>query len=81
MVCSTAESKDAERHYLRLLEEHRVDGVLITPVARDLGRVAALPEHGIPTVLLDRKGPQEVPEVVMGRRAPCPWRATHVPLK
>lgn len=54
MVCSTGESRDTERHYLRLLQEHRVDGVLITPVQRNLGGITAIVEQGIPTVLVDR---------------------------
>lgn len=54
MVCSSDESTDREHSYLRVLEEHRVDGLLIAPVERDLKRVAALAGRGIPTVLLDR---------------------------
>ncbi|MHB1498861.1 MAG: LacI family DNA-binding transcriptional regulator [Acidimicrobiales bacterium] len=54
MVCSSDESPDQERRYLRALEEHRVDGLLTTPVERDLKDLAALAARGIPTVLLDR---------------------------
>ena len=54
MVCSTDESTERERRYLRVLEEHRVDGLLITPVEHDLRDVAELAARGIPTVLLDR---------------------------
>jgi LacI family transcriptional regulator len=54
MVCSSDESPERERRYMRALEEHRVDGVLIAPVGRDLSRVAALASRGVPTVLLDR---------------------------
>jgi LacI family transcriptional regulator len=54
MVCSSDESVDQERRYLRALEEHRVDGLLITPVERDLSHLARFPERGVPTVLLDR---------------------------
>lgn len=54
MVCSTDESTEREHRYLRVLEEHRVDGLLIAPVERDLKSVAALASRGIPTVLLDR---------------------------
>jgi LacI family transcriptional regulator len=61
MVCSTDESVDRERRYLRVLEEHRVDGLLITPVERDLREVAGLAARGVPTVLLDRdSGEQEL---------------------
>jgi LacI family transcriptional regulator len=56
MVCSSDESTERERQYLRVLEEHRVDGLLITPVERDLDRLVVLASRGIPTVLLDRDG-------------------------
>lgn len=54
MVCSSEESADRERRYLRALEEHRVDGVLIAPVGPELRSVATLAARGVPTVLLDR---------------------------
>jgi len=54
MVCSTDESVERERRYLRVLEEHRVDGLLITPVEHDLCEIARLAARGVPTVLLDR---------------------------
>jgi LacI family transcriptional regulator, galactose operon repressor len=54
MVCSSDESLDHEKRYLRVLEEHRVDGLLITPVERELTALASLSARGIPTVLLDR---------------------------
>jgi LacI family transcriptional regulator len=54
MVCSSDESTEREERYLRVLEEHRVDGLLIASVERDLKGVAALAARGTPTVLLDR---------------------------
>jgi LacI family transcriptional regulator len=56
MVCSSDESTELERKYLRVLEEHRVDGLLITPAEADLSQLSVLAAHGIPTVLLDRDG-------------------------
>jgi LacI family transcriptional regulator len=56
MVCSSDESTDLERQYLRVLEEYRVDGLLITPAERSLEGLAVLAARGIPTVLLDRHG-------------------------
>jgi LacI family transcriptional regulator len=55
VLCSTDESADRERYYLRLLEEHRVEGILVTPAERDLSHIEALADRGIPTVLLDRE--------------------------
>ena len=54
MVCSSDESGERERCYLRVLEEHRVDGLLIAPVAAALDNVEAIAKRGIPTVLLGR---------------------------
>jgi LacI family transcriptional regulator len=56
MLCSSDESAEREHRYFRVLEEHRVDGLLISPVERDLEGAAELVAHGIPTVLLDRDG-------------------------
>jgi LacI family transcriptional regulator len=54
MVCSSDASGERERRYLRVLEEHRVDGLLIAPVEAVLDNVEAVAKRGIPTVLLDR---------------------------
>jgi len=56
MVCSTDESARREQRYLRVLEEHRVDGLLVSPVDSDLESAVGLTARGIPTVLLDRDG-------------------------
>jgi LacI family transcriptional regulator len=55
MVCSSEESVERERCYLRVLEEHRVDGLLIAPVDTVLDNVEAVAKRGVPTVLLDRE--------------------------
>lgn len=54
MLCSSNESSEREQHYLRLLAEHRVDGLLITPAAQEVESITDLIGHDIPTVLLDR---------------------------
>ncbi len=59
MVCSSDESTEQELHYLRLLEEHRVDGLLITPAGHELREIAKLAAYGVPTVLLDRDANDE----------------------
>jgi LacI family transcriptional regulator len=55
MLGSTDDSVDREARFVRALEEHRVQGVLITPVGADLDVAQALRTRGVPTVLLDRK--------------------------
>jgi DNA-binding LacI/PurR family transcriptional regulator len=55
VVCNSGESPTRERRHLDLLEEQRVQGVLITPIdgAQD-SRLTDLVRRGIPVVLVDR---------------------------
>lgn len=55
MLGSTDDSIEREANFVRAMEEHRVEGVLITPVAADLISLSGLKTRGVPTVLLDRK--------------------------
>ncbi len=55
IACSTDESQAVESQYLSLLEEHRVEGILITPSTKDLSRINALTQKGLRVVLVDRK--------------------------
>jgi LacI family transcriptional regulator len=53
ILCNTDDQQRRENHYLDLLEEHRVQGVLITPVASAGSRLAGLQSRGTPVVLVD----------------------------
>lgn len=55
MLGSTDDSTEREANFVRAMEEHRVEGILITPAAADLAGLAGLKTRGVPTVLLDRK--------------------------
>lgn len=55
MLASTDDSIERESSFVRAMEEHRVEGVLITPAGADLERLEGLKTRGVPTVLLDRK--------------------------
>lgn len=57
ILCNTDDSQDREDRYLELLEEHRVQGVLLTPVAGAGARLAALQRRGTPVVLVDSRSP------------------------
>ncbi|MEP7024077.1 MAG: substrate-binding domain-containing protein, partial [Actinomycetota bacterium] len=46
-----------ETRYLELLEEHRVQGILITPVVGADERLALLQRRGTPVVLVDSRSP------------------------
>jgi LacI family transcriptional regulator len=55
MVCSSDGSPERESRYLRLLEEQRVQGLVITPTARSLRHLETLRDRGTLVVLLDRR--------------------------
>jgi len=55
ILCNSDEQKARESRYLELLEEHRVQGVLITPVGEADERLARLQERGTPVVLVDSR--------------------------
>jgi LacI family transcriptional regulator len=55
ILCNSADQVAKERRYLELLEEHRVQGILITPVAAADEHVARLQRRGTPVVLVDSR--------------------------
>jgi LacI family transcriptional regulator len=55
MFCNTYESDVEEAEYVRVLIERRVDGVLLVPAIGADRSVLLLQEHGMPTVILDRR--------------------------
>ena len=55
VVCSTDGSPEREARYLRLLEEQRVQGIVITPATRSIRHLEALRDRGTLVVLLDRR--------------------------
>ena len=57
ILCNSDEAEDKERQYLRVLEEQRVRGILITPVHGHAPAIKGIRDRGIPVVLLDRPGP------------------------
>ena len=55
MMCNSGEDAAREYRYLELLEEHRVLGVLITPVSSGKNdRIEKIAGRGTPVVLVDR---------------------------
>jgi LacI family transcriptional regulator len=57
ILCNSDDQQTKETHYLELLEEHRVQGILITPVSGAYERLARLQRRGTPVVLLDSRSP------------------------
>jgi LacI family transcriptional regulator len=57
ILCNSDDQQAKETHYLELLEEHRVQGILITPVPGAYERLARLQRRGTPVVLVDSRSP------------------------
>jgi len=60
ILCNSDEQLPKETRYLELLEEHRVQGILITPVTTGDGageRLARLQRRGTPVILVDSRSP------------------------
>jgi LacI family transcriptional regulator len=57
ILCNSDDQLPKETHYLELLEEHRVQGILITPVAGADERLAQLQRRGTPVILVDSRSP------------------------
>jgi LacI family transcriptional regulator len=56
ILCNSDDQVSRENSYLDLLEEHRVQGVLITPVDQDGTHLAELQARGTPVILVDSRG-------------------------
>jgi LacI family transcriptional regulator, galactose operon repressor len=57
ILCNSDDQKTKESRYLEVLEEHRVQGILITPVASADARLARVRRRGTPVVLVDSRSP------------------------
>lgn len=57
MVASSDDDPAREQRYLRLFEEHGVQGVMVVPSTDDISNLLALRERGVGVVLLDRPSP------------------------
>lgn len=60
ILCNSDASVTKEEHYLKILEEQRAQGLLITPVSDDTPYLKRLHERGIAITLIDR--PSQSPE-------------------
>jgi LacI family transcriptional regulator len=57
ILCNSDDQERKEKRYLELLEEHRVQGVLITPVVGAGTQLGRLQRRGTPVVLVDSRSP------------------------
>lgn len=57
MLANSEEDPEREQRYLRLFEEHGVQGVMVVPSDERIDHLVALRERGVHVVLLDRSSP------------------------
>ena len=57
ILCNSDDQLPKQIRYLELLEEHRVQGILITPVVGADERLTQLQRRGTPVVLVDSRSP------------------------
>jgi LacI family transcriptional regulator len=57
IMCNSDEQLTRESAYLELLEQQRVQGILITPVSDDDSGLAQVQARGTPVILVDRRSP------------------------
>lgn len=57
MLSSSDEDPERESRYLRLFEEHGVQGVMVTPSAGSIDALLAVRDRGVDVVLLDATSP------------------------
>ena len=64
IFCNTDESASKEKMYLQMLLEKRVDGILLVPALNGLDSTALIKKQNIPMVVLDRRLPELIADVV-----------------
>ena len=64
IFCNTDESVSKEKMYLQMLLEKRVDGILLVPALNGLDSTALIKKQNIPMVVLDRRLPELMTDVV-----------------
>ncbi len=64
IFCNTDESVSKEKMYLQVLLEKRVDGILLVPALNGLDSTALIRKQNIPVVVLDRRLPELMADVV-----------------
>jgi LacI family transcriptional regulator len=78
ILCNSDEAEGKERRYLRVLEEQRVRGIMITPVHGTAPELRRIRERGTPVVLLDRPGAAGQCSVAVDDRRGGELAATHL---
>lgn len=79
MLASSDEEPEREARYLRLFEEHGVQGLMVVPATSDVEHLEALRARGVRVVLLDRPSPSDtLSSVAVDDRAGAGAAAQHL---
>ncbi len=78
MLCSSNDDSVREQHYLGLLQEQRVCGVLLAPVGAPTATVEAVRRAGMPVVLVDRGSNRQQCSVSVNDRVGGELAAAHL---
>jgi LacI family transcriptional regulator len=78
---NTDESEEKERRYLEMIQQKRVDGILLVPAGGSLEAIEGIRQVGTPLVVLDRRIPGEVVDVVRCDSIEGAYRLTRIMLE
>lgn len=78
---NTDESEEKERRYLQMIQQKRVDGILLVPAGGSVEAVEGIRQVGTPLVVLDRRIPGEMVDVVRCDSIEGAYRLTRIMLE
>lgn len=78
---NTDESEEKERRYLEMIQQKRVDGILLVPAGGSVEAVEGIRQVGTPLVVLDRRIPGEMVDVVRCNSTEGAYRLTRIMLE
>lgn len=76
LICNTNETLEAERVYLNLLSQRRVDGLLLAPTGKNDELIGRLIERGMKLVFIDRTSPSHQVPAVLSKNEEGAYQAT-----
>lgn len=81
IFCNTDESVRKQEEYLTVLVQKQVDGILLVPATSAPEPITFLQQHGIAVVVIDRRVPGVVVDVVRGESQQAACQLTQLLLK
>lgn len=78
ILCNTDESAAEQDRYLQVLAQKQVDGVLLVPVGSSVAPIHFMQKQEVPVVVLDRRLPEPVADVVRCDSEQAAYRLTRL---